>query len=232
MRTFILGDIHGCSRPLTKLLDILAPDPKTDRVILLGDLFDRGPDSWEVLQIVRSLASSFEDRFVLLRGNHEDYLLQEKLTFSERMIWERVGRQATVRSFKQHGEKMEDCVPWIREHAVLSCRGDSFYCVHAGMKVDPPEANDSWTLIHDHGIVPKNRYSGPLTIVGHIALQVPTWFAGDGETSVKLPYDEWQTLPDHGIICIDAGCGKGGRLVGMQIENGRFILREVDGQDE
>ena len=55
MRTLIISDIHGCSRPLEKLLAVLAPDPAQDRLILLGDLFDRGPDSWEVLQRVKEL---------------------------------------------------------------------------------------------------------------------------------------------------------------------------------
>ena len=98
----IIGDIHGCSLPLEALLKRLEPNPETDQLVLLGDLFDRGPDSWEVLQIVKKLARGFGDSFVLLRGNHEDYLLQKTLSFSERRVWERVGRGTSVRSFKDH----------------------------------------------------------------------------------------------------------------------------------
>ena len=98
MKTIVIGDIHGCSGALRTLLAVIFPDPKTDRLILLGDLFDRGPDSWGVFQIVKELADQFGDRFVLLRGNHEDYLLQPKLSFQQKMVWERVGRKATVRS--------------------------------------------------------------------------------------------------------------------------------------
>ena len=50
MKTFIFGDIHGCNREFSNLLTFLNPDPEADRMILLGDLFDRGPDSWEVYQ--------------------------------------------------------------------------------------------------------------------------------------------------------------------------------------
>ena len=46
MKTFVIGDIHGCRRAFQKLLLELKPDPGQDRIILLGDLFDRGPDSW------------------------------------------------------------------------------------------------------------------------------------------------------------------------------------------
>ena len=255
MRTFVISDIHGCMEPLRKLYSALAPDPAEDRLIFLGDLFDRGPDSWEVFQYVRELAEVFGERFVLLRGNHEDYLLQEKLPLTMRMVWERVGRGTTVRSFKQHGEKMESSAPWLREHTVTSFTGDGFQCVHAGLKIAPLELNDFYTMVHDHNVVLENRYNGPLTIVGHIALAQPAWFAGDGKTVKKLPAvsldagedpmagagssdgerkpsakaesvdggrkpsaeaeaGDWLPLPEQGVICIDTGCGKGGRQIG------------------
>ena len=86
MRTIIIGDIHGCDQKLHALLDKVQPVSE-DRLILLGDLFDRGPESWEVYQTIMKLEESYGDRFILLRGNHEDYLLMENLTFSQRMAW-------------------------------------------------------------------------------------------------------------------------------------------------
>ena len=219
MRTIIIGDIHGCNKELCALLDKVHPE-KEDQVILLGDLFDRGPESWEVFHTVKSLQRTYGDQFVLLRGNHEDYLLKEKLTLKERMIWDKVGKGATVASFKSHGEKMEEAAPWIREHCRMYYKGDGFQCVHAGLLVDPIEANDTETMIHDHGIALRNCYKGPLTIVGHIALENPTWFAGDEKTAEILPYGEWRELPEKGTICIDTGCGKGGKLTALvKIQN-------------
>ena len=93
-----------------------------------------------------------------------------------------------------------------------------------GLRIDPPEANDTYTLLHDHSVVLENRYRGPLTITGHIALERPSWFAGDGETVRELAEEVWKPLPEQGILCIDAGCGKGGRLIGMVIEGDRFVL--------
>ena len=196
MRTIIIGDIHGCIGALDALLSRLRPGPE-DRLVLLGDLFDRGSESWEVLQRVRALAADMGERFVLLRGNHEDYLLLEKPTLMQRLIWARVGRGATVRSFKRHGERMEDCASWLRERCRMYYKGEGFQCVHAGLLVKPIELNDAMTLLHDHDIVLKNRYAGPLTVVGHIALAEPTWFAGDEKTTEKLPYGTRRALPDR-----------------------------------
>ena len=223
MRSIIIGDIHGCNRELCTLMEKVKPGPE-DRLILLGDLFDRGPESWEVFRTVQELASAFGERFILLRGNHEDLLLRDKLTLREQRIWEKVGKGTTVASFKAHGEKMEDTIPWIREHCRMYWKDEGFQCVHAGLLVDPIEANDTETLIHDHGIALRNCYKGPLTVVGHIGLEEPVWFAGDEETVEVLLYDEWRKLPEKGTICIDTGSGKGGKLSAMEINCGQFML--------
>jgi len=227
MRDIIIGDVHGCCGALEALLRKIKPDPERDRIIMLGDLFDRGPESWEVFQKVRELSTAFGERFVLLIGNHEDYLMAEKLTLGQRLVWERVGRGATVKSFKAHGEKIEDCVPWLKEHCRLFFPGPGFFCVHAGVRAEPIEENSRQVLVHDHSVVLENHYAGPLTITGHIALEIATWFRGDGEHADPLPYGTWAELPDRGVICIDTGCGKGGWLTGMIIEEGRFRLERV-----
>ncbi len=227
MRSIIIGDIHGCYRALDRLMAALQPNREQDRLIFLGDLFDRGPDSWDVFACVRMLASAYGERFTLLRGNHEDYLLNRSLSMGQKFVWQRVGRGATVRSFKAHGQNMEETIPWMESHCVLYCKGEGFQCVHAGLRIDPPEANDRETLMHDHSVVLENRYAGPLTVTGHIAIPIPTWFTGDGESTEKIPYGEWRPLPRNGVICIDTGCGKGGRLTGMTVENGRFRLDSV-----
>ena len=217
-------DIHGCDDQLKKILGKLQPDPETDMLILLGDLFDRGPESWEVFQTVKGLRKDYGDHFILLRGNHEDYLLRENISFMDNLVWVRVGKKNTIRSFRSHGQKMESAIPWLKKNIINYYKGEHFQCVHAGLKIDPLEANDTYTLIHDHSVVIQNRYAGPLTITGHIALEEPAWFAGDGETVESLKYDMRRQLPERGVLCIDTGCGKGGKLTAMVIEDGDYTL--------
>ena len=122
---------------------------------------------------------------------------------------------------------MENARPFLQEKCQLFWKGDGFQVVHAGVKTDPIESNDQYTLIHDHDIVLQNQYAGPLTIVGHIAIDFPMWFTGDGKTTELLPPGEWLPLPEQGVICIDTGCGKGGRLTAMIIEDNRYRLESV-----
>ena len=211
---------------LQALIEKVRPG-RQDTLVLLGDLFDRGPDSWEVFQTAMELEETYGDRFVLLRGNHEDYLLAEKLTLSEKMVWNRVGRGQTVKSFRAHRARMEDAIPWLRDHCRMWWKGEGLQAVHAGVSRTPVEENDEHTLLHDHDIVLANKYGGPLTVVGHIALDYPMFFPGDGSRRKELQPGEWHDLPDHGVICIDTGCGKGGRLTAMIVEEGRFRLESV-----
>ena len=68
MRTVIVGDVHGCSAELETLLERIA-FADGDRLVMVGDLVARGPDSSGVLAIVRSA----KGRSAL--GNHEAKLL-------------------------------------------------------------------------------------------------------------------------------------------------------------
>ena len=64
METILIGDIHGCSREFSALLDHVSP-ARDERLILLGDLVNKGPDPAGVLQIFESLDC------VCLLGNHD-----------------------------------------------------------------------------------------------------------------------------------------------------------------
>lgn len=63
-RLIAVGDIHGCHMEFTDLLEKLDLK-KGDRLILLGDLINRGPDSGKVVELARKYATAS------LLGNHE-----------------------------------------------------------------------------------------------------------------------------------------------------------------
>ena len=224
MRTIIFGDIHGCANAFSALLERTAPIPGQDRLVLLGDLMDRGPDSWQVWQTASALRQRFGQELTILTGNHETYWLQPRPSLWMKHQHNRVGREATVQSFRKHGASTDALRDWLNGNLKPWYRGEGLQCVHAAVRVDPLESNDTYTLVHDHDAVLQNMYAGPLTVTGHISLQEATYFAGDGETTRTLQPDTAYPLPDTGIICIDTGAGKGGCLTAMAVEAGRFVL--------
>lgn len=68
-RIIAIGDIHGCHEEFADLLARLAFQPD-DRLILLGDLVNRGPNSLAVIELAR------RHQAVSLLGNHELRLLE------------------------------------------------------------------------------------------------------------------------------------------------------------
>lgn len=64
----VIGDVQGCFDSLHALL---AQVPDGERLLFVGDIVNRGPQSLEALRFVRSLG----DRAIALLGNHDLHLL-------------------------------------------------------------------------------------------------------------------------------------------------------------
>ena len=73
MRHLITADIHGQYDELMTALECARYDESADRLILLGDMVDRGAQSREVLACIAGLIARGRD-LELLCGNHEDIL--------------------------------------------------------------------------------------------------------------------------------------------------------------
>jgi hypothetical protein len=105
--TLLVGDVHGCADELGELLTLVAPS----RVILLGDLFTKGPDPLGVWNLVED----WEAEAVL--GNQDIDVLETWLP----------GERLPRRAFK-----------WLRERP-LTLEGEDWIAVHAALHPDGPE---------------------------------------------------------------------------------------------
>ena len=63
MKAFVVGDIHGCLNQLKELIENI--DRETTRILLCGDLIDRGTHSKETIDFVRN------NEIECTLGNHE-----------------------------------------------------------------------------------------------------------------------------------------------------------------
>ena len=68
-RDFVIGDLHGCFSDLQLAMRRVRFDVNVDRLLSVGDLTDRGPDSWGALSLLE------EPWFFAVKGNHEDLLI-------------------------------------------------------------------------------------------------------------------------------------------------------------
>ena len=73
MKLFICSDLHSFFTPFKKALDEKGFEPNNSEHLLIvcGDVFDRGSESVEMFNFLTSLTN-----VVLVRGNHEDLLVE------------------------------------------------------------------------------------------------------------------------------------------------------------
>ncbi|NBQ28203.1 MAG: serine/threonine protein phosphatase, partial [Rhodobacteraceae bacterium] len=68
---YVVGDIHGHLDTLIDALDLIAVDGGQDaKVVFVGDLVDRGPDSRGVIEYLINGIANGRD-WTVLKGNHD-----------------------------------------------------------------------------------------------------------------------------------------------------------------
>ena len=119
--TYVIGDLQGCFRTLDRLLQKLRFDPAADRVLLVGDLVNRGPRSAEVLRWAVSLG----DRLEAVLGNHDLHLIARHLDVT------RPRRRDTLDDVLAAPDR-EELVEWLR-HRPFTIRSGGDFVIHGGL---------------------------------------------------------------------------------------------------
>ncbi len=76
MKYYVVADIHGFYTPLMVALKEQGffEDKEPHKLIILGDLFDRGHEALELQDFILDLIE--KDEVILIRGNHEDLTVE------------------------------------------------------------------------------------------------------------------------------------------------------------
>jgi len=121
MATYAVGDLQGCLAPLEDLLALVAFDAAHDRLWLVGDLVNRGPDSLGCLRFARALG----DAAVVVLGNHDLHLLSLAEGFSK-------GRSRDTLDAVFEARDRDDLLDWLRHRPLMHVEG-GFAMVHGGL---------------------------------------------------------------------------------------------------
>jgi len=126
MATYAIGDIQGCYERLRRLLDSLRFDPGRDRLWLVGDLVNRGPDSLATLRFVKELG----DRALTVLGNHDLHLLALAAGNSRR------AKENTLAPVLRASDR-DELLHWLRHRPLMHFDAHKhFALIHAGL---PPQ---------------------------------------------------------------------------------------------
>ena len=136
-RTLVIGDVHGCLDELRALLVRCSFDASADRLVLLGDLLDRGPDPVGCVQLARELGAES------VLGNHEETHLRFRKHRQQQET--QPGYKNPMRGFeaermRQHQALSEDDWAYIEGMPVVLPLAPDFVAVHAGLLPGRPLA--------------------------------------------------------------------------------------------
>ncbi|HXX65914.1 MAG TPA: metallophosphoesterase [Polyangiaceae bacterium] len=195
-RTVIVGDVHGCREELEALLEALHFISHVDRLVFVGDLVARGPDSRGVLGLMERHGAR------AVRGNHEARLLEGR---ADAGLVSGEYRRLAEALCEREWRLLEGMPLWIDlpEHGlrvvhagVVPGRAIETTPTNALLRIRAIEPGGEWTDDKHAPVLWGTLYQGPPHVVfGHNALtdpQLHPWATG-----------------------IDTGCVYGGRLTAL-----------------
>jgi serine/threonine protein phosphatase 1 len=120
---WVIGDVHGCAE---SLLELVARLPGDDRLVLCGDVINRGPRIEAAMDTAWQLVES--GRAVWLMGNHERDLVDALRSEDGR----RPRILAACDTYRQLGER--GCRAWLErlERLPMAFWGRGWVATHAG----------------------------------------------------------------------------------------------------
>ena len=133
MAVWAIGDIQGCYRSFTELLEKIAFNPEHDRLWIAGDLVNRGEGSLETLEYLYSIKESVD----IVLGNHDISLIAAYYGIKK--------SNPTIDPILQSPEAKK-LIDWLREQKFLHVDYQLGFCMaHAGIS---PEFDLGMALTH------------------------------------------------------------------------------------
>ena len=209
-RLLAIGDIHGCYDSFKKLVEENINLQKREKLILLGDYIDRGPQSKDVVDYILKLQ---EDGFdvIPIKGNHEAMLLEAYSNKDHVSRWIQNGGGKTLSSFGI--DSIGDLDPRYLEFFSNLCmyyEFDNYIFVHAGFNndIDNP-FEDSYHMLWKC----RNEYSNP-TLKDKVIIH--------GHCTVSVNTCDERIRNNHDVLNLDtgrvySGYSKYGRLTALEL---------------
>lgn len=216
MRTVIVGDVHGCASELDALLDAVA-FTSGDRLVFVGDLIARGPDSLGVLDIARTTGA------IVVRGNHEQKLLDWRDGRERWIRGEAAARQPIGKLHRDLGRALRP-IDWSlleTSKTWLDLPEHDVRVVHAGIDPSVPfERQSPDTLMRIRTVLAPGPSRGNRFVLWGARYVGPPHIVFGHNAAPGLQLHEWATG-------LDTGCVYGGRLTAMVLANGQRVPRAV-----
>ena len=229
---FVVGDPHGCSTELKEILKYW--NRKTSKLIILGDLNDRGPDSYGCIKLAMKLEE--DGSSICLLGNHCLEFRQWLEVVDNESFYYLNSFDETIKSFFPNTpavltrytkekiaadirENHQDIIEFIKNRP-LYYETEHLLFSHSGCNLQPnwKDSTEKDCLDIRNPFIYGENLTGKKIIFGH----TPTKNMNEDQSD-----DVWVS-PCGTKIGVDGGCVYGGQLNAVLIDDkGRILNKYV-----
>jgi len=232
-----VGDIHGCLEEFDELLKKLQYKPDSMRLVLLGDLMDRGPDPVGCVRRARELGVE------CIMGNHEEKHLRWRRHEKNR---ERTGKANPMKRMsevdaKANAELSDQDFTWMKSLPLKLQLNEKWWALHGGceprfsLQDQDPKQIIRCRYVNQNGVAQalnpdKSQPEGTVywteawrgresIVYGHCV------------HDLKTPRQDYNPYPGNQCLGIDTGCCFGGHLTAAlfkPITNQLHVVGEVN----
>lgn len=121
MATYAMGDLQGCFTAFQRLIDLIRFDPSQDKLWLVGDIVNRGPDSLSLLRYIKQAGNAM----IMVLGNHDMHLLMVAAGVAKSHSSD------TLQSILDAPDR-DELLHWLRQQKIFYTEGQ-YAMVHAGL---------------------------------------------------------------------------------------------------
>jgi serine/threonine protein phosphatase 1 len=167
---YAIGDIHGGLKTLKTLLTTLNLHKDSDRLFMLGDYVDRGPDSKGVLDAIMGLIEAGFD-VTVLRGNHDDMMLRAIKDPSDNVARSWFGDWGESFGIDDPEDVPEKYINFLESLPFIAVEQD-YVLVHAGLSYNASDpiidSNPHQMLWQESGTPDRRNVGGRVVVTGHL----------------------------------------------------------------
>ena len=215
MSTYVLSDLHG---QYDKFMDMLKLTKfnDNDKMYILGDIFDRGPDPLKILDYIIC-----RKNIDFIPGNHEYMFLEFYNTYDAR-LWSYNGGKTTMTQLMKRGEDyLKALYDYLTKLPLVKVH-DKFILTHAGLYLPKNQnqytlqeilslQNAEFNLWSRSNINNERQYKDYTVICGH----TPTLYVDPDQYQMSI-------VRRKGTIYIDCGATfSDGRLACLRLEDNK-----------
>ena len=211
MRTIVFGDAHGCIEQINNLMEKIGVTSQ-DRIISLGDLVDRGPDSPGCIE--------FAMRHESIMGNHEYKHVRFRQGILRKLSPSQIGARE---QFLQTGKDYDAAIDFM-EQLPFYLELPEAILVHAGLEYGiPMQEQDRIVLV---GGMSKRHICGI-----DEGTNLPYWCAQYPKTAKPVLFGHLSIpggIPrQENLFPLDTGCCRGEFLTALTLPD--FRIYQVPG---